>query len=81
MYDMRHKEQSAATLLQIRSVANLHKVTNIAIAEKMGISKQAVGGMLSGKFSPTLDTVYKILNAIEEISDVKICLEIHELTK
>jgi len=78
---MKHKEQSAATLLQIKSVADLHKVTNMAIAEKMGISKQAVGGMLSGKFSPTLDTVFKILNAVEEISGVKICLEIHEKIK
>ena len=78
---MRHKKQSAATLLQIKGVADLHKVTNIGIAEKMGISKQAVGAMLSGKFSPTLDTVFKILNAVEEISGVKICLEIHEIIK
>ena len=78
---MRHKKQSAATLLQIKGVADLHKVTNMAIAEKMGISKQAVGGMLSGKFSPTLDTVFKILNAVEEISGVKICLEINEKIK
>lgn len=65
---MIHKEQSKAALAKLRGLAELHGITNVAIAEKIGITKQGVGQALAGKYHPTLDNVYRFLNAINKLS-------------
>lgn len=65
---MIHKEQSKAALAKLRGLAELHAITNVAIAEQVGITKQGVGQALAGKYHPTLDNVYRFLNAINKLS-------------
>lgn len=65
---MIHKEQSKAALAKLRGLAELHKITNVAIAEQVGITKQGVGQALAGKYHPTLDNVYRFLNAVNELA-------------
>ena len=65
---MRHKEQSKAALAKLRGLAELHGITNVAIAEKIRITKQGVGQALAGKYHPTLDNVYRFLNAVNELA-------------
>ncbi len=65
---MKHKEQSIQALAKLRGLAELHKITNVAIAEHIGITKQGVGQALAGKYHPTLDNVYRFLNAINELA-------------
>lgn len=63
-----HKAQSIKALNRLKDLADQNKVTNCAIAEKIGIMPQTVGQMFSGKFHPTLDNVYRALNAINDLS-------------
>ena len=65
---MIHKEQSKAALAKLRGLAELHGITNVAIAEKIGITKQGVGQALAGKYHPTLDNVYRFLNAVNGLA-------------
>lgn len=65
---MKHKEQSIQALAKLRGLAERHKITNVAIAESVGITKQGVGQALAGRYHPTLDNVYKFLNAINYLS-------------
>jgi len=64
----RHKAQSIKALARLKELADQNKVTNYALAEKIGIRPQTVGQMFSGKFHPTLDNVYRALNAINDLS-------------
>jgi DNA-binding phage protein len=66
---MIHKEQSKAALAKLRGLAEFHGITNVAIAEKIGITKQGVGQALAGKYHPTLDNVYRFLNAVNELAE------------
>lgn len=63
-----HKQQSRNALTALKHLADLNNVKNYALAEKIGIRPQTVGQMFSGKFHPTLDNVYRALNAINDIS-------------
>ena len=63
-----HKAQSRAALIALKELADQNSVTNYALAEKIGIRPQTVGQMFSGKFHPTLDNVFRALNAIGDLS-------------
>ena len=63
-----HKAQSIKALARLKDLADRNKVTNYALAEKIGIRPQTVGQMFSGKFHPTLDNVFRALNAINDLS-------------
>ena len=63
-----HKAQSIKALARLKELADQNKVTNYALAEKIGIRPQTVGQMFSGKFHPTLDNVYRAINAINDLS-------------
>lgn len=79
---MKHKQQSIAALANLRALVELHKVTHQALAnriqnEKTGqpIRKQSVTGMLNRRFSPTLDTVFQMLNALNEVAGTQYTLK------
>lgn len=63
-----HKQQSRAALIALKNLAEKNSVTNYALAEKIGIRPQTVGQMFSGKFHPTLDNVFRALNAVNDLS-------------
>jgi DNA-binding XRE family transcriptional regulator len=63
-----HKEQSKAALLKLKALADGHKITNTAMAEKIGVRPATVGQMFSGKFHPTLDNVFRALNALNDLA-------------
>lgn len=63
-----HKQQSRNALTALKHLAELNNVKNYAIAEKIGIRPQTVGQMFSGKFHPSLDNVFRALNAIGDLS-------------
>lgn len=72
---MNHVQQSIAALANLRSLVVLHGITHQKLAdriknEKTGqpIRRQSVTGMLNRRFSPTLDTVFQALNALNEIA-------------
>ncbi len=65
---MRHKEQSKQALVKLRGLAEAHGITDVAIAERIGITKQGVGQALNGKYHPTLDNVFRFLNAVNELA-------------
>lgn len=63
-----HKQQSRNALTALKHLADQNNVKNYAIAEKIGIRPQTVGQMFSGKFHPSLDNVFRALNAIGDLS-------------
>jgi len=72
---MNHKQQSAQTLANLRALVELHKVTHQQLADRIrnektgqAIRRQSVTGMLNRRFSPTLDTVFQTLNALNEVA-------------
>jgi transcriptional regulator with XRE-family HTH domain len=65
---MKHKEQSQQALQTLGGLAKKHEITHEQIAELVGVRRQSISQMLSGKFYPTLDNVFKILNAVNELS-------------
>lgn len=65
---MSHKEKSRQTLARLKALADAHRVTNTAMAEKIGIRPATIGQIFSGKFHPTLDNVFRALNALNEIA-------------
>lgn len=71
---MLHKDQSREALARLKTLADAHKITNTAIAEKIGIRPATVGQMFSGKFHPTLDNVFRALNALNDIAGTKYTL-------
>ena len=72
---MKHKQQSKQTLANLRALVEKHGITHQQLAdritnEKTGqpIRRQSVTGMLNRRFSPTLDTVFQALNALNEVA-------------
>lgn len=72
---MKHKEQSKQALSALRALVERHGVTHQQLAdritnEKTGqpIRRPSVSGLLNRRFSPTLDTVFQTLNALNEIA-------------
>jgi transcriptional regulator with XRE-family HTH domain len=65
---MTHKEKSIATLRKLAALAAKHGVTQVAMAEKIGIRQNAISQALSGKFHPQLDKLYRFLDTINEIA-------------
>lgn len=70
---MRYKQQSIAALANLKALVERHGVTHKQLAdritnEKTGqpIRRQSVTAMLNRKFSPTLDVVFQMLNALNE---------------
>lgn len=66
--DTKHKQQSIQTLAKLRGLVESHKITHEVLAEKIGIRRQTVGQVLSGKFHPTLDNLFRYLNAVNDIA-------------
>ena len=65
---MKHKEQSIAALVNLRALIEREGVTHKEIADRIGIRRQSVMSMLNRRFSPTLDTVFQALNALNEVA-------------
>lgn len=72
---MKHKQQSKQVLANLRSLVALHGITHQQLADRItnektgqSIRRQSVTGMLNRRFSPTLDTVFQALNALNEVA-------------
>ncbi len=72
---MKHKQQSKQALSNLRALVERHGVTHQQLAdriqnEKTGqpIRRVSVTNMLNRRFSPTLDTVFQMLNALNEVA-------------
>lgn len=72
---MNHKQQSIAALANLRALVAKHSFTHQQLAdriqnEKTGqpIRRVSVTNMLNRKFSPTIDTVFQMLNALNEVA-------------
>jgi len=63
-----HKQQSRDALANLKELADRNGVTNVALSEKIGVRPQTVGQMFRGKWHPTLDNVYRALNAVNDLS-------------
>ena len=79
---MKHKQQSIAALANLRALVERHGVTHQQLAdriknEKTGqpIRRPSVWGMLNRRFSPTLDTVFQMLNALNEVTGTSYTLK------
>jgi len=62
------KDKAKLTLYYFGLLMKRHRVTQEQIGEKLGIRQQSVGAMLKGKFYPTLDTLYKYMQALNEVA-------------
>lgn len=69
--DTNHKQQSIQALAKLRGLVEAQKITHEVLAEKLGIRRQTVGQVLSGKFHPTLDNLFRYLNAMNELTGMK----------
>lgn len=75
---MKHKQQSVEALAKLRALVEKHGITHQELAdriinEKTGqpIRRQSVTGMMNRRFSPTLDTVFQTINALNEVSGTR----------
>lgn len=75
---MKHKQQSIAALANLRELVKKHGVTHQQLADRIlnettgvPIRRQSVTGMLNRKFCPTLDSVFQMLNALNEIAGMR----------
>jgi len=50
---------------RIQEVATANNINHIAIADTTGFQPSNVSRMLSGKYSPTLDNLIKLCDAVE----------------
>lgn len=50
--------------LQIKEIMSKRNVTSAWLSEKVGISKVAVSNIVTGKSSPSLDSLIKIADAL-----------------
>jgi predicted transcriptional regulator len=65
---MTHKEKSKQALQNLGGLASRHGLTHQQIADKIGIHRPTVSNLFAGKFHPTLDNVFRVLNAVNELS-------------
>lgn len=79
---MKHKYQSKQVAANLRVLVESHGITHQQLAdcitnEKTGepIRRQSVTGMLNGDWSPTLDVLFRYLNAVNEIEGTAYTLE------
>lgn len=79
---MKHKQQAAQVLTNLKALVEKHGVTHQQLADKIlnektgePIRRQSVTGMLNRKFSPTLDSVFQMLNALNEVAGTNYILK------
>lgn len=72
---MKHKEQSIEALSALRALVERHGVKHWQLADRIAnektgrpIKRPSVTAMLNRSFSPTLDTVFQMLNALNEVA-------------
>ncbi len=72
---MTHKEKSKQALLNLRGLAERHGITQTQIAEKIPngktgepIRQQTVAQTFNARFHPTLDTLIRYIDAINELA-------------
>ena len=65
---MNHKEKSKQALRNLGGLAKAHNITQGQLAEKLGVRQQTVGQTFNARFHPTLDNVYRYLDAINELA-------------
>lgn len=72
------RRQSTQTLANLRALVEKHGVTHQQLADRIvnettgaPIRRQSVTGMLNRKFCPTLDSVFQMLNALNEIAGTR----------
>ena len=65
---MMHKEKSKQALRNIGGLAKKHNITQDQIAEKLGVRQQTVSQIFVGRFHPTLDNVFRYLDAINALA-------------
>lgn len=66
--NMKHKQQAAQVLTNLKALVEKHGVTHQQLADIIKIRRQSVTGMLNRRFSPTLDKVFEVLNALNEVA-------------
>lgn len=79
---MKHKSQSIAALANLKALVERHGVTHKQLADRITnertgkpIRRPSVTAMLNRKFSPTLDTVFQTLNALNEVAETNYTLK------
>ena len=68
---MTHKDKSKATLSNLGALAERHRkdgVTQTAVAEIVGVRQSTVSQVFSARFHPTLDNLFKYLDAVNQIA-------------
>lgn len=65
---MTHKEKSKAALKKLGSLAARHEIKQQEIADLLCVRHQTVSQIFVGRFYPTLDTIFKYLEAINAIA-------------
>ena len=68
---MKHKDTSKQALAMLRVLARRNGITDVQLAERIGVRPQTIGQTTLGKFHPTLDRVFLVLDTINEISGKK----------
>lgn len=72
---MNHKEQSKAALARLAALAEQHGVSQTAIADVLGVRPQTVQQVFAGRFHPTLDNVFRYLNALNGLAGTSYTLK------
>lgn len=65
---MTHTEKSARAIQLLKSLAQKHNLTHTQIGEHIGLPQQSVSQFFSGEHQPRLDSVFRVLGAINELA-------------
>ena len=65
---MTHKDKSIATLRNLAALAERHGVTQTAVADIVGVRQSTVSQVFSARFHPTLDNLFKYLDAVNQVA-------------
>ena len=68
MPKLTHKEKSKQALRNLGGLAKAHNITQSQLAENLGVRQQTVSQVFVGRFHPTLDTLIRYLDTINEIA-------------
>ena len=65
---MTHTHQSAKALLNLAGLVALHGIKQNDLAAHLGFKQPSVSEFLSGRVDPRLSTLFKYLNAVNDLA-------------
>lgn len=65
---MNYKQKTSAAIQALADLVKAHGITQVELSRKTGISQPNISWLLNGKNVPTLTTVFRCLEAINEIA-------------